>query len=105
MEKNLEEQIQKLISLGDNWDSEGAVAIKKETADKAIKYIQIVKKKILELSGLELKENPRISPGPDESIDLEWRTADYHILINIPPGSELPDYSAKIKNKEFSGTF
>ena len=105
MENYLEEQIKKILSLGDNWDNEGAVAIKKETADKAINYIQIVKKKILEISGLELKENPHILPGPCGSIDLEWQTAEYHLLVNIPLGSELPDYSAKVKNKEYKGIF
>lgn len=95
MRKNLEERVQHLLSLKDDWDGEGAVAIKKEAVDKAVKYIPVVKKKILEISGLELKENPNIMPVSDGSIDLEWRTDDYHILANIPT-NDTPNYSAKV---------
>ena len=33
-------------------------------------------------------EPPEISPGPEGSFDLHWKTADRELLINVPARSE-----------------
>lgn len=57
MDKKLEEQINYLLSLGDNWDEEGAVKIERSTITKALEYIPLIKSLILEKAELKLEDD------------------------------------------------
>ena len=105
MEKTIEERVRHLLTLEEDWDGYGASKIERNTILKAVENIPLIKRKILEIAKFRLEQEPAINPCPDGSLDLEWRTTDYHILANIPAGSGIPDYSATIKNKKYSGTF
>jgi hypothetical protein len=72
-----------ILSLEDNWDGEGSPRYNERTWGRAVGF--------LKRNAISLWNNrsiwidpPRISPGPNGSIDLHWKTAVRELLINIP---------------------
>jgi len=98
-DQTLEEQVDKIISLKENWDGEGAKPYKRETIDKAKRYIPIVNQELLAKKDLQLGD-PEITPGPDGSIDMEWKTDNYELLVNVPEKSEPVSYYWYNKHNE-----
>ncbi len=84
---NLAEQIRKsayILELEDNWDDEGSEVYSKETFSAAINFAIDYCKTIWE-EEFVLIEAPKISPGPEGSIDLLWDKQTYRLLLNIHP--------------------
>lgn len=77
------DQSKSILTLEDDWDGEGSSAYKAGTWRKAIDFL---KRNALDLWQSEhvSLDAPRISPGPDGSIDLHWKTSRRELLINIP---------------------
>ena len=83
----LAEQIRKsayILEYEDNWDDEGSIAYSKKTFSAAINFAIEYSKAIWE-EKFVLIHAPKISPGPEGSIDLLWDKQTYRLLINIHP--------------------
>ena len=84
--KELEEEIlraSEMLKLEDDWDGEGSPAISKDTFDLAADFLESHSRYLWEHSCLCLPV-PRISPGPNGSIDLHWKRETWELLVNIP---------------------
>jgi len=85
------EESKYILELGNNWDDDGAIEIKKSTWIRAIKFLVKYSMKILDVG--KIMAVPIISPNPNGSIDLGWKSDSYIMLINIPEDSNiLPSY-------------
>ncbi|MFN3489450.1 MAG: hypothetical protein ACK4YV_09965 [Emticicia sp.] len=71
-----------LLSLGDNWDEEGALAIPEDIWKRAIKFLKNYSEYILQDKFISIQA-PQINPCRDGSIDLSWRTPKARMLINF----------------------
>ena len=81
-----------LLSLGDNWDEEGALAIPKDIWNRAINFLKNYSEYILHDKATIIKA-PQINPCRDGSIDMSWRTPKARMLINFKnDGSDLAHY-------------
>ncbi len=74
----------RILSLADNWDDEGSIGYSLDTLESAISFLAYSALEIWESERI-LIQPPRISPGPDGSIDLHWVKNKYGLLINIEP--------------------
>ena len=83
MGKKLEEELQWILSLGDNWDGEGAIACSDGMVDRVSKFMLDFQQRCRERHQLEIGE-PTAKPGPDGGIDLRWKTDKYDILLYVP---------------------
>ncbi len=72
-----------VLDLEDDWDDEGSITYKPATWIRAVKFIADYAKWVLEEASIVLS-TPRISPGPNGSIDVLWKNNNFRLLINIP---------------------
>lgn len=72
-----------IFDLKDNWDEEGSPSYKRTTWRRAVSHVVSHTKEMLEKHGIKVPP-PRILPGPQGSIDIDWRMQDKELLINIP---------------------
>lgn len=72
-----------LLKLVNDWDGEGATAIRKETLDRTVHFLRQGNYLFRTVSGREL-DIPRISPGPNGGIDLYWKLESFQLLLHIP---------------------
>jgi hypothetical protein len=77
------EQSKSILDLEEDWDGEGSSAYNAATWQKAVDFLVRNALHVWQSQQLRL-EAPRISPGPDGSIDLHWKTSQRELLINIP---------------------
>lgn len=73
---------QKLLSLKDGWDDEGALGCNEKIYKRAIDLLLNYSIDILRIYNIAISA-PEINLGKDGSIDLEWRDSNYVLLINI----------------------
>lgn len=81
--KNIYDVIQEsyiLLNLKDDWDDDGAVKVNELTFNRAIEFLIIYSKYVLEIFDTRIKA-PVISAGRDGSIDLSWTTDNVELLI------------------------
>ena len=78
-----------ILELEDDWDDEGSPAYDKTTWIRAIEFIYNYTKKIYDELGI-LIDSPKISQGPEGSIDILWKKESYRLLINIPQDPKKP---------------
>jgi hypothetical protein len=71
-----------LLFLEDGWDEEDALGCNKSTYNRAIEILVNYANTIYSRYNLSINQ-PEINLGRDGSIDLEWRSEDYILLINI----------------------
>ena len=88
--KKLELQIRHMLSIGDNFDGEGSPGYKKETTDKAKRYLAYMEKE-LERKKLDMGE-PNFLMGPEGSVDIHWKNKKYELLLNVKVGDEPATY-------------
>ncbi len=72
-----------MLDLQDNWDGEGSPAYVLSAWRRATDFVSGIITQFWEKEGKEATP-PRILPGPDGSIDLDWRIGDRELLINLP---------------------
>ncbi len=84
---------QSILALPTGWDDAGSPAFRKETRERAVRVLMEAAGFLWATRGLELPA-PSITPGPEGSIDLHWKTARRELLINIPedPSEAAPYY-------------
>lgn len=100
------EESKYMLSFKDNWDDEGSVGYKKVTWIRACKFIANYSKWIFEKTEL-IMDLPKISHGPEGSIDIYWKNDEYRLLINIPesPTSPFSIYGDDYNSNKIKGTF
>ncbi len=104
---NAIEKSKYILDLQDNWDDEGSQGYTKETWYRAIQFIGNYAKWILNCFDTVI-DTPKISHGPDGSIDILWKKAtSYRMLINIPADNKQPGsfYGDDYKLLKVQGTF
>jgi hypothetical protein len=82
-----------ILTLPANWDDAGSPAFRKATWERAIRMLTAAASFLWATRSLEITA-PNISPGPEGSIDLHWKTERRELLINIPedPNEPAPYY-------------
>lgn len=71
-----------LLELEDDWDEEGALATNEIIYKRSIDILVTYSNYVYEEHGFAI-EAPEINLVKDGSIDLEWRSKDYILLINV----------------------
>lgn len=87
-----------VLDLPFDWDDEGGSAVAIETWRKAARLVLNYAKFILETWNVALAP-PTIMTGPRLSIDIEWDTEIYRILVNVP---EAPDNPLKYYGDDYA---
>ena len=83
IEEKFKERIDEILSLKPDWDGYGVTTIEKSTIDKALKLIPKMEAIIKEKYGSVCEVD--FGPRPDGGIDLDWKCADYEVLLGVPP--------------------
>lgn len=78
-----------ILDLEDDWDDEGAKGYQRSTWLRAITFLVEASEWSWEVLG-EVVPTPKINPGPDGSIDLDWSLPGRELLINIPENGDQP---------------
>lgn len=76
------EQARTILKLADDWDEEGSPTYSKDTLDRAVAFLAAHSEQFEKLR-LHLPV-PKISPGPNGSIDIHWKRQSWELLVNIP---------------------
>jgi hypothetical protein len=79
---------QSILALEDCWDGENAITISKEVYFESISYLIAITKNIYKNYNTVILP-PEINPCKDGSIDLEWRTSENLLLINLKKENDL----------------
>lgn len=85
--QNLIEEIEKskyILELPDDWDDEGSPKYEEEVFINAIEFLIKSVQDIKDEFDVII-DTPKILHGPDGSIDVLWKNADYKLLLNISP--------------------
>lgn len=101
LQKLLDKRVKYFRDLTENWDDNGAATFKKETLNNLYNLLETIFQELWNQM-LDLPF-PLISPVPDGSVDINWETEIFELLINIPP---LPNnlvslYGEKINHPEY----
>jgi hypothetical protein len=80
---------QSILTLPDDWDDAGSPAIRPETLRRAVLFL-LLHAAVLWGRYSVIIPTPRISAGPDGSIDLHWRTRRRELLVSIPQDLKGP---------------
>ena len=95
-----------ILDLEDDFDDEGSSGYEFETWKRAVDFLVNSAKWALEKNSAVI-DNPNIYHGPDGSIDVLWKNADYRLLINFPKDNANPVtfYGDDCKANKIEGTF
>ena len=87
LEDLLEKRVSYILNLSKNWDDNGAENFKKHTLERVS---NLLKKVFQDLWNQMIDAPfPLISPVPDGSVDINWETDIFELLINIPAKENL----------------
>jgi hypothetical protein len=76
-----------ILKLEDDWDDAGSIGYAESTWFRVERFLMGNALKLWR-SHKTCFEPPDISPGPEGSFDLHWKTADRELLINVPARPE-----------------
>jgi len=76
-----------ILSLEDDWDSQGAVRISPKTFNNACNLLIDYSKKVLSTYKISINV-PHINPCNNGSIDLVWKNEKARLLINVKSNNE-----------------
>ena len=79
----------RILDLSENWDEEGSPAYAEATWDRAAHHVKQTAIEYRKSSGVWVNP-PKITPGPDGSIDVRWKTSARSVLINFPAADSEP---------------
>ena len=102
------EQSKSILSLGPNWDDNGALPISEKTWNKAINFITDIQNSLDYLEVFrEIMPVPVIGPCANGSIDIHWSSKNWSLLINVSENDGIDsDYYGEIKDTmSIKGTF
>lgn len=78
-----------ILDLNDDWDEEGSPGYEEQVWRRAVDFLSSTAVQLWTTSGL-VTEAPRITPGPDGSIDVHWRIPNHELLLNVPANPQEP---------------
>jgi hypothetical protein len=78
-----------ILRLEENWDEEGSLGYDKDTWERATHFVRDITTQYLTNYKVQI-DPPKITPGPDGSIDVRWKTQKRTLLINFPADGEKP---------------
>jgi hypothetical protein len=78
-----------MLNLPDDWDDAGSPSIRPETL-KRVSVFLVLNAALIWVRFTAMIPTPRITPGPEGSIDLHWRTQRRELLISIPQDLQEP---------------
>ena len=96
----LDARVKQILSLQENWDEEGAEKFSKDTLERVCSLLKAVFQDLWnEMIDIPF---PLIQPVPDGSIDINWETENFELLVNIPstPDELVNFYGEKIDHPE-----
>ncbi len=100
LDKMLDEREKQILSLRSNWDDNGAEPFTEDT----LKRVRMILKEIFRGLWKEMMDIPLplVQQVPDGSIDINWETEVFELLINIPSSlNELVNfYGEKLDHPE-----
>jgi predicted CopG family antitoxin len=71
------------INLLDDWDGQGSKSFSEELWQNVIDFLLLI---YIELHAEELEAPfPLVLPNVDGSLDIDWETESFELLINFPP--------------------
>lgn len=77
-----------ILDLPADFDREGSPSYAEATWSRAAalirRYAEVVSRERLGIV------TPRISPGPDASIDIHWQTLVFELIVNVPSNPDRP---------------
>lgn len=95
----------KILGLKRNWDGMKGDKITKKTWDGVVNFLTIYAKHIYS-KFQRCIDIPKIYPSAAGSIDVDWETDNYGILINFAKGGRYATYYADDKNSQITeGSF
>jgi hypothetical protein len=99
------EESRSLLEMEGDWDGEGSPGYSAETWSRAVEFLKDNTRRLRDILGV-WGAAPSISPGPNGSIDLHWKTASRELLINIPTDPDQPAgyYGDDSGNNRIKGT-
>lgn len=83
------EESRSLLEIEDDWDGEGSAGYSEATWNRATEFLKNNARRLKDILDVWV-DAPSISPGPNGSIDLHWKTESRELLINIPADSTQP---------------
>jgi hypothetical protein len=100
------DQARQMLSLDADWDGEGSPVYSKDTFDRAVAFLTTHSAYVHSSWGL-YPPVPRVSPGPDGSIDLHWKRKTWELLVNIPadPSQMAVFYGDDYGSQKIKGSF
>jgi len=78
-----------ILDLKDNWDEEGSPGYDESTWDRATELVRNVVADYWKCYKV-WPDSPKIQPGPEGSIDINWRLGRRELLINVPANEKSP---------------
>lgn len=105
MEKEIQ-QSREMLELQEDWDDNGAAPITADTWNRAINFLRQLAEDY-ESAMRSAAPVPTISPCPDGSIDLLWKTERFQLLVNVQPrdANESDFYGQTALGLKVKGTF
>lgn len=100
LENLINERFNGILKLRKNWDDNDAETFQKETTIRVRKLLENIFQTLWD--NLIDAPFPLIQPVPDGSIDINWETDIFELLINIPsnPSELINFYGEKINHPE-----
>lgn len=86
-----------LLSLDNNWDDEDGEPIDSETWQNSANFLLDYAIWVFDKSGICI-QTPKISPGPENSIDILWKSLNFRLLVNISQKEGATYYGDDTKN-------
>ena len=77
------ERSRSMLDLPDDWDGDGSPGYAEATWQRAVQVVVESSSRYWRTSG-QAPPAPSITPGPDVSIDVEWRPAGRKLVLNVP---------------------
>jgi hypothetical protein len=77
------ESSRRILDLANDWDEEGSPAYAHDTWKRATQFVLQSAIGYRKSIGVWVSP-PKITPGPDGSIDVRWKTSERSVLINFP---------------------
>lgn len=90
-----------ILALEDNWDTEGSKGFSEKTWKSSAIFLLNYSRQLNSILGY-IVDTPKIYPGPNGSIDIDWETSNYGLIINIADGGELATYYGDNKAQQMT---
>jgi hypothetical protein len=94
-----------ILELQENHDDQGASKYSISTWKKAIIFLAKYNSWVYSESS-KIVPSPKIFHGPDGSVDIQWKTDDFKLLINIPEENNIATFFGNYQNnQDVEGSF